>query len=238
MPRHLFVALALYFLLLTPGTDSSGCRDLIVLYRKDADLCRMTSILLVFFVCLFFFDFLQPYKCHGLGTCRHSCPGNSPSSCQQSSLLTHIPASDQQDYTILSFSCFICCLAPVGQLSSTVPHNFCSLSLGFPSDTDGKESTCNAGHLSLTPELGRSPGEGNLPLGSLAVFYCITQFLSSFLTIVLIKSLYCHCGLSKIQPSHDYNCEHKIQRPLLDWNILPSENPTSGEQEYFQLEVG
>ena len=38
-----------FFSLLTPGTDSSGCRDLVVLYRKEADLCRMTSILLVFF---------------------------------------------------------------------------------------------------------------------------------------------------------------------------------------------
>ena len=90
----------------------------------------------------------------------------------------------------------------------------------------------------MTSELGKSPGEGNLPLGSLAVFYYITHFLSTFLTIVLINSLYCHRGLSKIHPLHDYNCEHKIQRPLIDWNILPSENPTSGEQGYFQLEGG
>ena len=32
--------------------------------------------------------------------------------------------------------------------------------LGFPGGTDGKESTCNAGDLDLTPGLGRSPGEG------------------------------------------------------------------------------
>lgn len=117
-----------FFSLLTPGTDSSGCRDLVVLYRKEADLCRMTSILFFFF----FLHFLQPYKCHGLGTCRHSCPGNSPSSCQQSSLLTHIPASDQQDYTILSFSCFICCLAPVGQLSFYCATQFLFSFLGLP----------------------------------------------------------------------------------------------------------
>ena len=32
---------------------------------------------------------------------------------------------------------------------------------GFPDDSDGKESACNAGHLGLIPGLGRSPGEGN-----------------------------------------------------------------------------
>ena len=32
---------------------------------------------------------------------------------------------------------------------------------GFPSGSDGKESACNAGDLSLTPGLGRSPREGN-----------------------------------------------------------------------------
>ena len=33
--------------------------------------------------------------------------------------------------------------------------------LGFLSDSDGKESTLNAGDLGSIPELGRSPGEGN-----------------------------------------------------------------------------
>ena len=31
---------------------------------------------------------------------------------------------------------------------------------GLPSDSDGKESTCNAGDLGSIPESGRSPGEG------------------------------------------------------------------------------
>ena len=31
---------------------------------------------------------------------------------------------------------------------------------GFPGDSAGKESTCNAGDPSLIPGLGRSPGEG------------------------------------------------------------------------------
>ena len=33
--------------------------------------------------------------------------------------------------------------------------------LSFPSDSDSKESACNAGDLSLTPGLGRSPGGGH-----------------------------------------------------------------------------
>ena len=33
--------------------------------------------------------------------------------------------------------------------------------IGFPGDSDGKESVCNAGDPGLIPGLGRSPGEGN-----------------------------------------------------------------------------
>ena len=32
---------------------------------------------------------------------------------------------------------------------------------GFPGVSDGKESTCNAGHLDSIPGLGRSPGGGH-----------------------------------------------------------------------------
>ena len=32
--------------------------------------------------------------------------------------------------------------------------------MGFPGGSAGKESTCNAGDLGLTPGLGRFPGEG------------------------------------------------------------------------------
>ena len=32
---------------------------------------------------------------------------------------------------------------------------------GFPGGSEGKESACNRGDLGLTPESGRSPGEGN-----------------------------------------------------------------------------
>ena len=33
--------------------------------------------------------------------------------------------------------------------------------MGFPGSSDGKEFSCNAGVLTLTPWLGRSPGERN-----------------------------------------------------------------------------
>ena len=33
--------------------------------------------------------------------------------------------------------------------------------MGFPDDSDGKESACNAGDPGLIPELGRYPGKGN-----------------------------------------------------------------------------
>ena len=35
------------------------------------------------------------------------------------------------------------------------------MDLGFPGDSDGKESACNAGDLGLIPGLGQSSGEGN-----------------------------------------------------------------------------
>ena len=35
--------------------------------------------------------------------------------------------------------------------------------LGFPAGSDGKESTCNAGHLGSVPGLGRSPRRGMQP---------------------------------------------------------------------------
>jgi len=33
--------------------------------------------------------------------------------------------------------------------------------MGFPGDSNGKESACNAGDLSSIPRLGRAPGERN-----------------------------------------------------------------------------
>ena len=42
--------------------------------------------------------------------------------------------------------------------------------MGFLSGSDGKESACNAGHLDLIPEWGRSLGEGN---GYLFQYCCL-----------------------------------------------------------------
>ena len=33
--------------------------------------------------------------------------------------------------------------------------------MGFPGDSDGKESACNAGDMNLIPGSGSSPGAGN-----------------------------------------------------------------------------
>ena len=37
----------------------------------------------------------------------------------------------------------------------------CQRMVGFPGGSDGKESACNAGDLSLIPGFGRSPGGGH-----------------------------------------------------------------------------
>ena len=35
------------------------------------------------------------------------------------------------------------------------------LNMGFPGGSDGEESACNAADMSLIPQMGRSPGEGD-----------------------------------------------------------------------------
>ena len=45
----------------------------------------------------------------------------------------------------------------ISQLFSSLIY----LLLGFPGDSDGKESACSAEDLGLIPGLGRSRGEGN-----------------------------------------------------------------------------
>ena len=41
---------------------------------------------------------------------------------------------------------------------------------GFPGGSGGRECACNAGHLSLIPRLGRSPGGGH---GNLLQYSCL-----------------------------------------------------------------
>ena len=48
--------------------------------------------------------------------------------------------------------------------------------MGFPGDSDGKESTCKGGDLALIPGLGRAPGAGHgLPLQSSCLENCHGQ---------------------------------------------------------------
>ena len=46
-------------------------------------------------------------------------------------------------------------------LDNVILHLTQILVLGFPGGSDGKESTCNAGHLGSVAGLGRSPGGGH-----------------------------------------------------------------------------
>ena len=48
------------------------------------------------------------------------------------------------------------------------------LTIGFPGDSDGKESACNTGDLGLIPASGRSPGEGN---GNPLQYFCLENFM-------------------------------------------------------------
>ena len=49
-----------------------------------------------------------------------------------------------------------------------------TITLGFPGDSDGKESVCNAGDLGLIPESGRSPREEN---GNLIQYTCLENYM-------------------------------------------------------------
>ena len=49
----------------------------------------------------------------------------------------------------------------VGKVISLVFNTLSRFVMGFPRDSDGKASACNAGDPGLNPGSGRSPGEGN-----------------------------------------------------------------------------
>ena len=77
--------------------------------------------------------------------------------------------------------------------------------MGFPGDSDSKESAYNAGDPGSTPGLGRSPGEGNghpLQYSCLensmdrgAWWAIIHEFAKSDMTEQL--TLLIHCGMTK-----------------------------------------
>ena len=64
-----------------------------------------------------------------------------------------LAAGSQVGYVLLLASLKVLSLLPFCSL--------CVIPLGFPGGSDSKESSCNAGDLSLIPGLGRSLGEGN-----------------------------------------------------------------------------
>ena len=62
----------------------------------------------------------------------------------------------------------VLCIEPVSFSFKSFTNNNCIYLIvylygvqGFPGGPDGKESACNAGHLSSTTGSGRSPGVGN-----------------------------------------------------------------------------
>ena len=69
--------------------------------------------------------------------------------------------------------------------------------MGFPSDWDGKESACNVRDVGSSPELGRSPREGN---GSPFQYYCLENFMDRGAWRAIVHRV------SKTQ--HDWTTEH------------------------------
>ena len=62
-------------------------------------------------------------------------------------------------------------------LCSSYCVNYCHMAkayMGFPDDSEGKESACTAGDPCSVPGLGRSPGEGN---GNPFQYSCLENFM-------------------------------------------------------------
>ena len=80
--------------------------------------------------------------------------------------------------------------------------------LGFPGSSDGKESACNAGDLSLIPGLGRSPGGGH---GSPLEYFCL-------------ENLQWQRSLAGYSP---WGCKSQIQLNTVQHNLTPEETLNS-----------
>ena len=102
------------------------------------------------------------------------CPSLSPGVCSDSSsrnqwcYLTNSPPAAPFSFCLPSFPAsgfgirwqkyWSFSISPSNEYSVFIGvGNF----IGFPGDSDGKESACTAGDLALIPESGRSPGQGN-----------------------------------------------------------------------------
>ena len=70
------------------------------------------------------------------------------------------PLDKDVDYSkISSLTQYSHCRVPIKIFCGYLLRNS-NIYMGFPSDSPGKESACNVGHLGSIPGLGRSPGEG------------------------------------------------------------------------------
>ena len=75
--------------------------------------------------------------------------------------------------------------------------------MGFPGDSDDKESTCNVGDLGLIPGSGRSPGEGH---GNPPHYYCLENPMDRGAWWAVV-----HMGSQRVR--HDWACIH-MENPL------------------------
>ena len=75
--------------------------------------------------------------------------------------------------------------------------------MGFPGDSDSKESAYNAGDPGSTPGLGRSPGEWN---GHPLHYSCLENSMDRGVWLDMTEwlTLLIHCGMTKWGSPHDY----------------------------------
>ena len=84
--------------------------------------------------------------------------------------------------TDLHFHSSVYCKFPLAEVvNDLLVTNYIKADLqGFPSGSDGKESSCNAGDLSLIPGLVRSTGDWNGYRSSILFFFLVPTFFFLF----------------------------------------------------------
>ena len=88
--------------------------------------------------------------------------------------------------------------------------------MGFPDNSVGKESTCNAGDPGSTPGSGRSPGEGNGNPLQYSWAFLVAQMVKNMLAVqeTCVQSLGCEDPLEKEEATHS-----SILVLTIPWNI-------------------
>ena len=117
----------------------------------------------------------------------------------------------------------------------------------FPDGSDGKESSCNAGDLSSTPGLGRSPGEGNgYPLqyscleNSMdrgiwwATVHGLTKSPTKLKRLTPSLSKWKLKSLSLCSPT-DYTVHEILQARTLEWVAFPFSRESSQSRDWSQV---